>query len=220
MKNDTGIAPPDYHTKYYSDRNWADYSRILAVIVQHSEPGPILDLGSGCGYLVEAARNWNLSATGLEGSEIAVHMAKLRCSELDVRLHRLSQPLPFLENSFKTVVLNQVIEHLEPNVVEVVLKESRRVLSPNGMILITSPSNVNRKEAQADPTHINMLSPTTLRSLLETAGFEHITPFNTPLHFLGSSRIGLGIMEVLFKVVAPDWLSATANARAYKSVSR
>jgi SAM-dependent methyltransferase len=211
-----GIAPTGYHQHYYSDRSWSAYSEILALIVKHSRPGAILDLGAGCGYLVEAATRWGWPSVGLEGSQEAIDMANRRVSGLDIRLHRLSDSLPFAENSFQTVVLNQVIEHLERRTMRGALQEARRVLNPGGMLLVTSPSCFNRKEWKADPTHINLLSPTQLRFELGQCGFEKITPFDSPQLWFGTHRLGLGVAFVLFNLLKFDRLSATANAFAYK----
>lgn len=214
--SDTGIAPAGYHKHYYGDRDWRAYSALLARIVQYSSPGPILDLGAGCGYLVEAANCWGLECTGLEGSEAAIDMAKDRLPTLDIRHHRLSSALPFSSSSFQTVVLNQVIEHLEPEVQRHVLAEALRVLCPGGMLLITSPSCHNKHEWLADPTHISLLAPSTLRIMLGTCGYIGICAFDTPLWWLGQGRLGTGVMNVLFRLLKFDRMSATANAMAFK----
>src|SRR6185437_12615223 len=169
---DTGIGPPGYHRQYYSDRDWRAYSDILARIVRQSPPGPVLDLGAGCGYLVEAASRWGIKCVGLEGSAEALEMAKSRAPDLDVRFHRLSSAIPFPGESYGTVVLNQVIEHLEPAVAKHVVREALRVLRPGGMLIVLAPSRANRREAEADPTHVNMMSPTQLRDMLVDCGFD------------------------------------------------
>lgn len=151
--------------------------------------GSDTDLGSGCGYLVEAANRWGLTATGLEGSDEAIEMAKLRVPTLDIRPHRLSEHLPFQTESHQTIVLNQVIEHLEKPVAAFVVSESLRVLGPGGMLLITAPSSANTYERLADPTHINLMSPAQLRNLLTEAGYERITPFDHALPIFGKHRL-------------------------------
>jgi SAM-dependent methyltransferase len=215
-----GIAPQGYHQRYYSDRDWRTYIDLLAKVVRFSQPGPILDLGAGCGYLVEAAKQWGLECVGLEGSPDAIEMAKQRVPDLAMILHRLSDQLPFGACSFQTVVLNQVIEHLECDVFDFTMKEVLRVLRPNGMVLVLSPARANKKEWQADPTHINLISPMELRRSFIKCGFVNIVSFDTPLYLLGNSRIGRGVMFVVFKLFRLDALSATANALAYKSDRR
>ena len=215
-EKNVGIGPSGYHQQYYGDRDWQAYSDLLAKVVRYSQPGPILDLGAGCGYFVEAAMRWGISSVGLEGSIDAVEIAKKRVSELDIRLHRLSDVFPFEANSFQTVMLNQVIEHLEPEVMRHALQEANRTLRPGGMLLITSPSCYNMAELEADPTHINLLSPSQLRNCLTEAGFENVKPFDAPLSLMGRGRIGYGVAIAIFKLLRIERISATANAMAFK----
>ncbi|QAU33630.1 class I SAM-dependent methyltransferase [Janthinobacterium sp. 17J80-10] len=211
-----GIAPAGYHQLYYADRDWHSYASLLAMVVKYSEPGPILDLGAGCGYFVEAGMQWGLQCVGIDGAHEAIELATSRAPEIDIKLHKLSEPLPFQDHSFQTIVMNQVIEHLEPSVLEMALLEAFRVLRPGGTILILSPSAANKNEWDADPTHINLLSPSELRNVLVKSGFEKIIPFDNSLNLLGNSRFARGMMYVLFKLLKLDMLSATANAVAYK----
>lgn len=213
-----GIAPVGYFSNEYANRDWEFYSPIISKIVQYSRPGPILDIGAGCGYLIEAAIKWGLQCTGVEGSQDGIDVAKKRNIDIELVRHNLSDPLPFANDSFQTVVLNQVIEHLEPKVAANALSEAFRVLRKDGMILIFSPSKANLYEWNADPTHINQLSPTELRDALFEHGFSDIIELNTPRYLLGTSWVGVRVMFVLFKLLRLDILSATANAFAYKKL--
>ena len=211
-----GIAPPGYYDDEYAKRNWTAYSWIIAMIIQYSKPGAILDIGAGCGYLVEAAMQWGLQCVGVEGSEEGVRIAKLRDPSIRIVQHKLNALLPFPDASFQTIVMYQVIEHLEPCVVENTLKEAFRVLRQGGMILVFSPSKANKKEMLADPTHINLLTPTALRMELMMCGFDDIVSIDSPLYLLGNSWVGKRLVNALHRRLRVDWLSATANARAYK----
>ncbi|NJL58327.1 MAG: class I SAM-dependent methyltransferase [Desulfobacteraceae bacterium] len=213
-----GMGQNGYHKLYYSSRDWKFYRGLLSLLITHSEPGPILDIGCGCGYLIECAMRWGLTCKGLEGASEAITMARERCPEIDIRQHLLSEAFPFLDQTFQTVVMNQVIEHLEPEVVETTLRESYRVLRPRGMLFIASPSKFNTYEKKADTTHINMYSPKELERLLLSKGFSDIMHMNSPLNFLGKNYLGIGLMTVLFKLTKWERLSATANCLAYRGV--
>lgn len=218
MKNQ-GIAPVGYYDDEYARRDWTAYSALVAKIIQHSKPGPILDVGAGCGYFIEAAMQWGIQSVGIDGSEEGIRLAKQRVPEICIDHHELSERLPFSDASFQTVVLNQVIEHLEPRLFEFTMTEVFRVLRPGGMVLVLSPSKANKKEWQADPTHLNLISPSELRQALTKCGFVNVVPFDSPLSFLGNSWIGQGIMFVVFKLLSLDALSASANAFAYKKMT-
>jgi SAM-dependent methyltransferase len=205
-----------YFLERYGERDWRAYKPILADIVRHSNPGPMLDIGAGTGLLLEGARAWGLSCQGIEGSVDAITIAKHRCPDLPLIRHILGEPLPFHDETFQTILLNQVIEHIEPRICRQTLIDSLRVLRPGGMIFITSPSRFDRVEGPKDPTHIHLYAPSELRRVLESVGFTHIVPADYPLPVFGSNPISRKLVSLLFDLTHWDRLSATANCRAYK----
>jgi len=211
-----GVAPRGYFQSYYSDRNYAHYAQLLSMIIRHGSPGPILDLGSGAGFLVEVASRWGVPIVGLEASADGIDLTRARLPSATVVCSDLRFPLPFSEGTFATVVLNQVIEHLEGDIQARTIREANRVLQPGGMILVTSPSAYNRKERFSDPTHLQLLTPRQLRTLLSLNGFRNIMPFNSPFSFFGTSKLLRYIVRAIFLIAPLDCLSATANALAYK----
>ena len=48
--------------------------------------------------------------------------------------------LPFEEDYFNAVTLLAVVEHLNPDSLALLFKESRRVLKPGGMVILTTPA--------------------------------------------------------------------------------
>jgi SAM-dependent methyltransferase len=215
---DSGIGNEDYYKSSYGERGWRFYSPIVGEIVSYSCPGPILDVGAGIGLLTECATRWGLECDGIDGSPDALAIALERSQHLRLHRHLLSEPLPFPASSFQTVVLNQVIEHLEPSVARRTVLECYRVLRPCGMILVHSPSRFNKFQAEDDPTHINMYTPKELRTLVTQCGFHDYVAVDIPLEFLGSHRIGKALASLLFRALRWDRLSATANCRAFKSL--
>jgi SAM-dependent methyltransferase len=212
-----GVGDEQYFRTWYESRDWRFYRMFLADFMQHAEPGPILDVGAGLGYLVEASQRWGLACQGLEGSAEAVKIARARFPQINLREHRLSEPFPFENESFGVAFFNQVIEHLEAEVGERALREINRVLRPGGMLLLFSPSRFNEKERVEDPTHIHMYAPTELKSLVEKVGFVRVTAHDEPLSLLGTSPLGRRIMNRFFRSFPLDRLSASANVRAFKA---
>lgn len=209
-------CPRGYHRQYYSDRDWTAYRGVLSLIVAHSLPGPIVDIGCGCGFLAEGARRWGWECVGLEASEEAITMAHELHPAITIIRHSLTQPFPLADASFQTAVMNQVIEHLEPPIAALAVSQAYRVLRCGGMLYIASPSRYNRRERQNDPTHINLYSPTALRELVSKAGFTQIVPQDSPREILGRHRAAKGMMRILHKLTGWDWLSASANCMAFK----
>jgi 2-polyprenyl-3-methyl-5-hydroxy-6-metoxy-1,4-benzoquinol methylase len=211
-----GIGYDGYHRQFYSLHDWRSYRDILSLLVKYSEPGPILDLGAGCGFLIEGMMRWGIPCAGLDGSMQAIDIAQARYPEINIRYHVLSEPFPFIDHSFQTAVMNQVIEHLDYEEAVMCLVEIFRVLKPGGMLLVTSPSRFNTRERLADITHLNMYAPSELENLLIKQGYHNIMAFNTPFALLGKSFLGTGIMLALLKLTNWEKFSATANCIAYK----
>ncbi len=66
-------------------------------------------------------------------------------------------PLPFLDNSFSYILLQQVIEHIKRENFPVFIKELHRISKPNSIIDITSPY-YKSKNAFTDFTHKNFMT--------------------------------------------------------------
>lgn len=211
-----GIGDRRYYEADYVGRHWTVYNWLISEIVRRSKPGPILDVGCGLGFIVEGATSWGFQCVGLDGSPDAIELARERCPSLDVRVHDLADPLPFPAESFQTVMMYQVIEHLVPSTTPSVLSEIFRVLRPGGVFLVYSPSRYNRHERLADSTHINMLTPSELRAALTAAGFGTIEAIDNPLPLLGRGRVANKVMRAAIRAFPWERIIATANCVATK----
>ncbi|MEE9504780.1 MAG: class I SAM-dependent methyltransferase [Thermodesulfobacteriota bacterium] len=200
----------------YSRKSWRSSRRLLARCIREGKPGPILDIGCGLGFFVECCYKFGISCIGLEGSEYAVQAARKREPNLDMRHHYLENPFPFEDGTFSIVMCNQIIEHLNKEVARKVLRESYRVLSEGGTLIIYSPSIYNKKEAM-HPIHINLHSPKSLKKELEKFGFKKVKSFNKSLKFeLGLFNPLNKVIRILFALLPLPFLSASANCVATK----
>jgi len=96
----------------------------------------ILDLGCGSGKLFEKV-NTN-RVIGIDISDYLLNKAKTRIKYI---LKAEGDSLPFKNGSFNKIICSEVIEHLlNP---EIVLKEARRVLKKNGILIVTIPNEKN-----------------------------------------------------------------------------
>ncbi|MBD3405700.1 MAG: methyltransferase domain-containing protein [Candidatus Lokiarchaeota archaeon] len=103
--------------------------------VDHT-PQKMLDVGFGNAAIIWYFHSKGISSTGIEVSERFVSDAKSRFPELNV-LHYDGLTFPFEDDSFDTVILNDVLEHISYQDIESVLSEIKRVLVPNGVIFIS-----------------------------------------------------------------------------------
>ena len=78
--------------------------------------------------------------------------------------------LPFRDDSFRTVFLIHVIEHVA-NVVATI-EEAHRVLCPGGRLLIETP-HYSDASSFADPTHRWHLNSFSFRYFTEAGGFDY-----------------------------------------------
>lgn len=146
----------DYHWREYARgtvyrayvdglRNWVNPGRCL------------LDVGAGDGLIAHL-----LGATGVELDATAVRLA--RAHGVDVRQGDAAA-LPFGDESFDSVLLGDVIEHLEDP--QPALAEARRVLTLGGRLYITTPPEAT----PVRPYHYREYTPRSLAALVLPAGF-------------------------------------------------
>ncbi len=134
-----------------------------------------LDVGCATGMLVEHMRDLGWQARGVEICEDSVRYGVERRG-VDIALGTLEENR-FDDASFSVVHFSHVIEHV-PDPVGM-LREVRRILTDDGMALITTP-NVNGLQARlfgprwrsAIADHLTLFARRTLRRLLEQAGFR------------------------------------------------
>ena len=213
QRPDDTIHSPEDFAAAYGARTWDWYEPVLRQCHRRGLAPPVLDLGAGLGLFMECCHRAHMPCIGLEGSRYAIEQARHRCPELDIRHHLLSQPLPFPDETFGTVMAHQLLEHLTPEVMRHVLCESRRVLKQGGWLFVFSP-NVHDPAQRAERTHINLFTPRALLRAIRSAGFSSVRPLNFPRQFLGHSLPGRLMARVCFLLLPLDLLSASANCRA------
>lgn len=196
MKVDRGIGNKKYYDRY-KGRKWKYYRYILADTVQYSKPGKILDIGAGTGLFVECANRWGFKCEGVDGSKWAVSVGK------NLKLHKFSRQFPYKDKSFQTIVINQVIQCLEPETLTNVLSESYRLLKNGGVLIIYSP---NRHLGQETTSPV---SPKKLQKLLLSAGFKNL---------INKSSAKNLILYTLYRLTNIDLIANTSNFIAYKII--
>ena len=202
------MAQFDYHT--HRQRTWRDYTVYIRRL--RGKPSPLLDMGSGIGLLLEAAKNFGLDAVGLEYEQEGVDETLRK--GLIAYQQDLSKPIDrFDDATFGAIICNQVIEHLNPESQSNLINEAFRLLKPGGQFLIMSPCR-HFEPARLDPYHIGLLTPSELKAMLQNAGFERLNMgYNRPQKF---NDIPEQETSRLWEKFQPDVLSQTATALAFK----
>lgn len=108
----------------------------------------ILDAGAGDGSLIQALKAFKPVATVI-GVDIAPKHPDIQQGDL--------AHLPYDNNSFDTIFCSEVIEHLTPEETGKVLRELRRLLAPDGMLIITTPYAEHLEDQQVCCPRCNLL---------------------------------------------------------------
>ena len=98
--------------------------------------GRVLDYGCGDGSFLSRIADGCITRTGVDIDPVKVAQASCREGIRSLRI-RPGQPLPFNNEAFNTVIIQEVIEHVANE--HAVLEELSRVLAPNGRLLLTTP---------------------------------------------------------------------------------
>lgn len=145
-------------------------------------PFSLLDIGCGTGWTTYMWASSGFEATGLEPSGLRARLAAER--------YGIKVFSDFFENldisyKFDVVILRHMIEHFA-NPYEMTRK-AHSLLKPGGIAVIIVP-NINclgrylfgSKWTWGIPYHCNFFTPKTLAHLVERAGLEIITAYQTP----------------------------------------
>jgi ubiquinone/menaquinone biosynthesis C-methylase UbiE len=107
----------------------------LSRVIKHIKHGSkVLDIGCGA----DATFLKTISSQVEEGHGIDFKVSTNSPSNIHLKQVHLSDSLPFEDNSFDYVTMLAVLEHIEHDID--ILKEVKRVLKPQGKLILTVPS--------------------------------------------------------------------------------
>lgn len=139
-----------------------------------------LDLGCGDGAFTGVLVEAGAEVVGADVAQAALERARARHPDVEHRLLEIDGPLPFRDCQFDLVWASEVIEHVADTARW--LSEVRRVLVPDGRLLLTTPSHGRLRLAVAgverfsEPLgdHLHLYTRRSLRTLLEEFGFDQV----------------------------------------------
>jgi SAM-dependent methyltransferase len=148
-----------YNAEYYSEnmtnkskKHMMKYMKFL----RKRSSLKMLDVGCGQGYYVRDAIEEGINAYGIDTS---THAFEHPLAEVKDRITFGSIiEIPYGDEEFDVMTAFDVIEHIHPKDTLGMVEEIRRVLKPNGIIIITTPSS-NFGNWVFDLTHINVRPP-------------------------------------------------------------
>ena len=145
--------------------------------LSHVLHGKVLDFGCGIGEFLKFRSN----TIGVDVNEFNIE----HCKTLGLKAELLDEAggIPFENNSFSGVVIDNVIEHILAREIDQVIDEIIRVLIPNGTIVVGVPGI---KGYYSDPDHKVFYTEDNLVALFDRHGWVARRSFRVPLswHFL------------------------------------
>lgn len=103
----------------------------------------VLDLGCGNGRFYENLKNTNY--TGIDNSEKLIEIARRNYRGVDFRIAS-ALDIPFKENEFDKVFSFAVLHHIPKEYHNIFVKEIKRVLKDDGILILTVWNLKDRKE--------------------------------------------------------------------------
>jgi len=135
--------------KVYDVLNLAiPYQELLDAIVstlEIKEGDLVLDAGCGTGNLAIKMKEKGAKVIGIDICAEALDRYHKKHPDAEKIIHDLKDTLPFSDNHFDKLALNNVIYTLDKNKREIIFKEFYRVLKPGGKIVAADP----RKEMKS-----------------------------------------------------------------------
>lgn len=172
--------PMDFYTEYDSDyytrRPHISKKHMMKYLKQLCPKSSmrLLDVGCGVGYYLKDAIDEGFDAYGIDISEYAINnplpevVGKTRLGGIT--------DIPFGPDQFDVITAFDVIEHIHPRDTEKALIELYRVLKPDGILILTTPSGFYGEWVK-DLTHINVRPPKYWKIMFTKAGFKLAMPY-------------------------------------------
>jgi SAM-dependent methyltransferase len=163
--------------------------------IREIKAGSVLDIGCGYAFMLDMFPD-SFKKFGMDVSEHAIDEARRRLPGSELKVGNAEVRLPFEDNFFDIILLNDVIEHLE-NPGEA-LRHIFRTMKKGGILYITTPNlNVIRKRvyryADEKDHHISMFAHSDLCELLKASKFrieKHWTFFTGFIYLKLGSNMG------------------------------
>jgi ubiquinone/menaquinone biosynthesis C-methylase UbiE len=155
-----------YNAEYYSERKRKGKKHMMKYMkyLRKGSCLKMLDIGCGEGYYLRDATEEGIDAYGID---ISTHALENALAEVKDRITFGSiTEIPFADEEFDIMTAFDVIEHIHPKDTLKALAEIRRVLKPDGIVIITTPSS-NFGDWVSDLTHINVRPPKFWKLILE-----------------------------------------------------
>lgn len=187
--------------------------------------GTLLDVGSGYGYLVRAAKGQGLKITGIEPSRALYSSSKALTGVKILNTDFCSFVKQYKGTEFDYITLVHVIEHVPKPVV--FLKMAVELLKVGGILYVETP-NANSWLAKAEkenytfltpPDHLSLFTPQSFMEIFRSFKNIEIKSFSTysqPEHLMGILKKKLQMLNPKSQTNSKSQIS---NSKTHISIS-
>lgn len=151
------------------------YEPLLKKISEDLNEVRLLDVACGRGEWLQQCSKFGFSCTGVEINSAAANVCK------DFGLNIINNDVFEVfssceDSSFDVISAFHFIEHIEHTKLIKFFEESKRLLSPSGVMILETPSIDNlivaSRSFYLDPTHLNPINPDSISYIIESLGFD------------------------------------------------
>jgi ubiquinone/menaquinone biosynthesis C-methylase UbiE len=184
-----------YQIDNYYEPNIPSQKRRIDIIVDLLEPKrdeKILDIGCGVGTFAYASACKKAFGFGADYSFESIRFAKILADKYNTDQNSFfvtanALYLPYKDNSFNKIVIADFIEHITDKEKDILLKEAKRVLKPQGKGVIFTPNLIRENIGEiyqklrhavfktsipVTDLHYGLISRNKFEKLLKINGFE------------------------------------------------
>ncbi len=138
------LADYTYYLRWCRDHWGTDFREDQPPLSLVPYAGRVLDVGFGYGFVLGAlARRDSLQELcGVDVCELAVELQQERTPAVVLRVADSAQ-IPWPDESFQTIIVTEVVEHLSPAHGQRTYKEISRVSVPSASLILTTRINEN-----------------------------------------------------------------------------
>jgi 2-polyprenyl-3-methyl-5-hydroxy-6-metoxy-1,4-benzoquinol methylase len=189
------------HSGYF-DTSAPRYAHYLAAAMSLRPAALVLDVGNAPGHVGIGLHLLGHEVVGLNLNEQwrSTYPAPEWLEHFHVREHDIEAgPLPFPDDCFDAVLFTEVLEHIALRNPVDLLGELRRVLRPDGLLILSTPNVCNLSNVWALITGQNVFwpgeifygsldrhnreyTPAETRTVVEKAGFDRLTVYGMNSH--------------------------------------
>lgn len=139
---------------------WGEHAARYVYAVPFVDGKRVLDIACGTGYGIGLLRKHASYVVGVDIDESAASEAKRETGENGAVMLGDGLGLPFPDATFETIISFETLEHLHSR--REFLAELRRVLTPGGKLLLSTPNALYTKPVNgvpANPFHVHEYQP-------------------------------------------------------------